>query len=135
VVDHQFERDALVLKEDVLRAVGMRGGDWSRRGRLDRLPTGPTWWDVTVHNDGGLLMADTLTLSEARALAGSVDDLTLAEILKTGATAAELAEARLWLENDEVPLNEGRSPTSSRVKQVIALLKAMEEDTRPSPEW
>lgn len=80
-------------------------------------------------------MADTLTLSEARALAGSVDDVTLSEILKTGATAAELAEARLWLENDEALLNEGRSPTSSRVKQVIALLKADEEDTRSSPEW
>lgn len=79
-------------------------------------------------------MADTLTLSEAQALAGPVDDLTLSEILKTGATAAELAEARLWLENDEAMLNEGRSPTSGRVKRVIALLKAADEDALPSPE-
>lgn len=79
-------------------------------------------------------MTETLTLAEARALAGPVDELTLAAILETGATAAELTEACAWLENDEAMLNEGRSPSSGRVKRVIALLKAAHEDVLNPPE-
>ncbi|ACL57329.1 hypothetical protein [Methylobacterium nodulans] len=79
-------------------------------------------------------MADTLTLSEARALAGPVDDLTLAEILKLGATRAELAEARAWIENDEAMLNEGRPIPSGRAARIVELLRAADEEAFTPPE-
>ena len=77
-------------------------------------------------------MADKLTPEEARALAGPVDDLTLAQVIETGATRAEVTEALAWVENDEAMLNEGRPIPSGRVAQLIELLKARDEEELPA---
>ena len=77
-------------------------------------------------------MADKLTAEEARALAGPIDDLTLAYVLDTGSTQAELAEALAWVENDEAMLNEGRPTPSGRVARLVELIKAREEEELPA---
>lgn len=82
-------------------------------------------------------MTGTLTREEVRAEVGPVDDITVAEIIATGATREELAEARAWVENDEAPLNEGRHLASGgRVGRLVEILSPPddpEEALRPPP--
>ena len=77
-------------------------------------------------------MADKLTAGKARTLARPTDDLTLAHVLDTESTRAELAEALAWIEN-EAMLNDGRPTPSGRVAQLAGLQKAREEE-EPGPE-
>jgi hypothetical protein len=56
------------------------------------------------------------------------DDVTIAEIIGTGATAAELAEARAWLVNDEPLVNAGKPLASGRVGELIDILSEFEPD-------
>ena len=62
---------------------------------------------------------------------GRADDVTIAEIIGTGATVDELAEAQAWIANDEPLLNAGKplatgvcanlsisSPSSIRMRRV-----------------
>lgn len=63
---------------------------------------------------------------------GSVDDLTVAEIIASGATREDLAEACAWIERDESlmsiqPLAPGRV---SRLVEIIAALREAEEEPR-----
>jgi hypothetical protein len=71
-------------------------------------------------------MPEPLTRAELRALLGPEDDATLSEILDLGVGRAELLEA--WADNDEAMLNEGRSPPSGPVLQIVELLKARDEE-------
>lgn len=59
---------------------------------------------------------------------GDVDDVTVAEIIATGATAEELAEAYAWLANDEPLLNSGKSLPAGRVGRLATILVALEEE-------
>ena len=62
---------------------------------------------------------------------GPVDEVTIAEIIGTGATVNELAEAQAWLANDEPLMNDGRPLASGRVRELIDILaevEASEED-------
>jgi hypothetical protein len=43
------------------------------------------------------------------------DDVTIAKIIATGATAEELAEAQAWIANDEPLINAGRPLAPSRL--------------------
>ncbi|MGP9821032.1 hypothetical protein ACTZWW_13530 [Salinarimonas sp. NSM] len=77
-------------------------------------------------------MTDTLTREEVRAVAGPIDDVTIAEIIATGATREELARARAWLENDEAMLNEGRHLASGgRVGALVDILAPQDEVEDP----
>jgi len=78
-------------------------------------------------------MTDKLTRDEVRALIGRSDDRVLTEILNMGASQAELAEARAWLENDEAMLNEGRPIPSGRVARLVELLQVDDEDLPAVP--
>ena len=69
-----------------------------------------------------------VTHQEAVALLGRVDDLVIAEIIETGATKEELAEACAWIVNDEPLMNSGRPLASGRVGQIVELLVAKQED-------
>lgn len=62
-----------------------------------------------------------------RAVPGA-DDVTVAEIIGTGATADELAEAQAWLVNDEPLINAGKPLASGRVGELIDILSALEPD-------
>jgi hypothetical protein len=70
----------------------------------------------------------TLTREDVVAVLGTVDDSLVAEILGTGASPEELAEAYAWFTNDEALMNAGRPLASSRVGRLIDILEAAEED-------
>ena len=78
-------------------------------------------------------MTDKLTRDEVSALIGRADDRVLTEILNTGASRAELAEALAWLENDDAMLNEGRPIPSGRVALLVQILQADDEDLPAVP--
>ncbi|MGJ3265634.1 MAG: hypothetical protein ACFE0R_20640 [Salinarimonas sp.] len=82
-------------------------------------------------------MVDMLTREEVRAVAGPIDDITVAEIIATGATQEDLAEAQAWVENNEAMLNEGRRlPSGGRVGRLVDILSPPsdpEEAFRPPP--
>jgi hypothetical protein len=59
---------------------------------------------------------------------GRVDDVTIAEIIGTGATAGELAEAQAWIANDEPLMNAGKPLPSGRVGQLVEILTELEPD-------
>jgi hypothetical protein len=69
-----------------------------------------------------------------KAVAG-IDDVTVAEIIATGATVDELAEAQAWIANDEPLMNTGKPLATGRVRELIDILAELEpsddEDAGP----
>jgi hypothetical protein len=57
---------------------------------------------------------------------GEVDDVTIAEIIGTGATAKELAEAQAWIANEDALLDAGKPPPTGRVCELIDILAELE---------
>lgn len=57
---------------------------------------------------------------------GPADDVTIAEIIGTGATVDELAEAQAWIANDEPLMNAGRPLPNGRVGELIDILAELE---------
>src|SRR6266704_75626 len=76
----------------------------------------PEGWKVMKH----------VTREDVTKAVGRVDDVTIAEIIGTGATADELAEARAWLVNDEPLLNAGKPLATGRVRELIDILAELE---------
>ena len=69
---------------------------------------------------------------------GQADDMVIAEIIGTGATVEELAEAQAWIANDEPLLNAGRPLATGRVRQLVDILAELEpgeddEDQKAGP--
>jgi len=68
---------------------------------------------------------------------GAVDDVTIAQMIATGATVDELAEAQAWLANDEPLMNSGRPLATGRVRELVDILAELEpdddEDSRGAP--
>lgn len=75
----------------------------------------------------------TLTREEVAAALGSVDDHLIAEILATGASSEEFAEARAWLMNDEAPINAGAHLPSGRVGRLIEILESVDDGLNEPP--
>jgi hypothetical protein len=69
-----------------------------------------------------------LTRDDVITAVGEVDDVTIAEIIGTGATAEELAEAQAWTVNDDPLLNAGKPLPSGRVRELIDILAELEAD-------
>jgi hypothetical protein len=69
-----------------------------------------------------------LTRDEIIKAVGQVDDVTIAGIIGTGATADELAEAQAWAVNDDPLLNAGRKLPTGRVRELIDILAELEPD-------
>ena len=69
-----------------------------------------------------------LTREEIVAALGRIDDLVIADIIATGATREELAEACAWIANDEPLMNSGRRLATGRVGQIVDLLVRHQED-------
>jgi hypothetical protein len=74
-----------------------------------------------------------LTRDEIVRALGPVDDILVSDILATGASAEEFAEARTWLANDEAPINAGQPLASGRVARLMEILEALEEDPYDEP--
>jgi hypothetical protein len=62
------------------------------------------------------------------AVLGPVDETLVAEVIATGATQAELAEAFAWANNDEALMGEGRRLPTGRVAALVDLLTSGEEE-------
>jgi hypothetical protein len=70
----------------------------------------------------------TLTRKDVTAMLGELDDDVVAEIIATGATPEELAEAHAWLANDEPLMNAGRPLPSGRVARLVDIVAAISEE-------
>jgi hypothetical protein len=57
---------------------------------------------------------------------GDIDDALIAEIIGTGATVDEMAEAQAWLDNDEALMNAGRPLPNGRVGELVEILSELE---------
>jgi hypothetical protein len=75
-----------------------------------------------------------LTRDEIIKAVGQVDDVTIAEIIGTGATAEELAEAQAWAVNDDPLLNAGRKLPTGRVRELIDILAELAPDEEDGKE-
>jgi hypothetical protein len=69
-----------------------------------------------------------LSRDDVIAILGPVDEDLVARIAATGATRAELAEAKVWAASDEALVNEHRSMPSGRVARLLDLLEAEDDD-------
>ena len=69
----------------------------------------------------------TLTRKDVIAMLGELDDDVIAEIIASGATLEELAEAHAWLANDEPLMNAGRPLPGGRVARVVDIVAAISE--------
>jgi hypothetical protein len=70
-----------------------------------------------------------LTRTEAVSVLGPSDGNLIAEVVATGATLEELAQAWAWVNNDEALINDGRPLPTGRVAELIGLLSP--EDDEP----
>jgi hypothetical protein len=57
---------------------------------------------------------------------GAIDDVSIAEIIGTGATTDELAEAQAWVVNDDPLLNAGKPLPDGRVRALVDILTELE---------
>ncbi|MDK4743031.1 hypothetical protein PH547_29520 [Rhizobium sp. CNPSo 3464] len=70
----------------------------------------------------------TMTSDDVIAILGPVDETLVAEVIATGATQAELAEALAWTKNDEALMSEGRPLPSGRTAALVDLLVSDEDE-------
>ena len=75
-----------------------------------------------------------LTRDEIIKAVGQADDVTIAEIIGTAATAEELAEAQAWAVNDDPLLNAGRKLPTGRIRELIDILAELEPDEEDGEE-
>ncbi|ENN88770.1 hypothetical protein RHSP_43781 [Rhizobium freirei PRF 81] len=70
----------------------------------------------------------TLTLRDVTSVIGPADETLVANIVATGATLAELAEAWAWVNSDEAMIGEGRRLPAGAVATLVDLLSADDEE-------
>jgi hypothetical protein len=70
--------------------------------------------------------AHLLTRDEIIKALGEFDDSVVADLVSMGVTAEELAQARAWVENNEVLVNSGKPLPSGRVGELVELLTTIE---------
>jgi hypothetical protein len=88
------------------------------------------FWSPAVSSEEESAMT-MLTQNEVIAVLGPVDDGLIIEIVGTGATQAELAEAYTWLRSDEALVNAGRPLPSGPVRALVEVLQTSEETEQP----
>jgi len=72
-----------------------------------------------------------ITRDDVTRAVSQADDVTIAKIIATGATAEELAEAKAWIANDEPLINAGKPLANGRIGELVDILTeidAIEED-------
>jgi hypothetical protein len=86
-----------------------------------------------VRGGGGDETMANLTRDEIVTALGSVDDTLVSDILGTGASSEEFAQARVWLANDEAPINAGEPLASGVVARLIGILECLEDGADDVP--
>lgn len=74
-------------------------------------------------------MGTRLTRDQVTAMLGRIDDLRIAEIIGSGASLAEILEAKRWAAGDLRTLSDGDKRRPSVVGRVCDIIRAEE------PEW
>lgn len=69
-----------------------------------------------------------MTSDEIVAILGPIDEVLLAEIVQTGASPAELAEAWAWVNADEALVNDGRALPTGKVAVLVDMLTPPADD-------
>jgi len=69
-----------------------------------------------------------LSRTDVIAALGPVDDILIAQVIASGASPQELAEAKAWLANDEPLFNSGRPLAGGRVGQLVEILSRVTEE-------
>jgi hypothetical protein len=69
-----------------------------------------------------------LTRDDVVKVVDRADDVTIAQIIGTGASVEELAEAQAWLANDEPMINDLRPLAQGRVRELVDILSELEQD-------
>jgi hypothetical protein len=69
-----------------------------------------------------------LNRAEIIRVLGEVDDVIVAQIVASGASAEELAEAQTWVSNEESLLNSCKPLPAGRTGQLLELLSKLEEE-------
>ncbi|WP_024506019.1 hypothetical protein [Bradyrhizobium sp. ARR65] len=67
-----------------------------------------------------------ITREDAIKAVGGADDVVISQIIGTGATVDELAEAQAWIANDEPLINTGRPLPSGRVGELVDILSELQ---------
>jgi hypothetical protein len=75
-----------------------------------------------------------VTRDDVTKAVGRADDVTIAQIIGTGATVDELAEAQAWVANDEPLLNAGKPLANGRVRELIDILAEFGPDEEDDKE-
>jgi hypothetical protein len=75
-----------------------------------------------------------LTRDDVTKAVGRADDVTIAQIIGTGATVDELAEAQAWVANEDALLDAGKPLPGGRVRQLIDILAEIETDEEDDKE-
>jgi hypothetical protein len=71
---------------------------------------------------------DTLSRKDVIEMLGELDDIAAADIIATGGTRQELAQAHAWLANDEALINAGKHLPSGRVGRLVEIIAANEQE-------
>ncbi|QKC98304.1 hypothetical protein [Mesorhizobium sp. NZP2298] len=69
-----------------------------------------------------------MTRQDVVSALGSIDDVTITEIIASGASLEELREAWAWAFADEALMSQGRPLPGTRVATLIDLIEADDED-------
>jgi hypothetical protein len=69
-----------------------------------------------------------ITRDDAICAVRDADDCVIAQIIGTGATIDELAEAQAWIANDEPLINAGRPLPSGRIGELVEILNELAAD-------
>lgn len=69
-----------------------------------------------------------MTAHDITAIIGPADEQLLSEILLTGATAAELAQAWAWVNSDDALVNAGHALPAGKVAELIDLLEDIDDE-------
>lgn len=74
-----------------------------------------------------------MSRSDIEKMLGPIDSQLAAEIVRTNASAEDLAQAISWVHADEARLNDGAHLPSGIVSELVDLLQADDEDDIPLP--
>jgi hypothetical protein len=69
-----------------------------------------------------------LTHKDVTTMLGPLDDVTIAQIIATGASTEELAQTHAWLTNNEPLMNAGKPLPSGRVGELVDIVAAIEDE-------
>ncbi|MGB3867681.1 MAG: hypothetical protein WBA29_18865 [Xanthobacteraceae bacterium] len=68
-----------------------------------------------------------MTAQEITAIIGPADEQLLSEIMLTGATAEELAQAWAWVNSDDVLIDAGQPLPGGKIAELIDLLELIDD--------